>query len=79
MDDFRFCFKFPATIFSPCRAGVIATIWYRRFTGWPLETRIGHTGCSCPAAFGPRDLLPYGSLMRPATFTYGVEVRHPCF
>lgn len=80
-DDFRFCFKFPATI-SHQAALLIATIWYRRFTRLaPLETRIGQYWLQLPAAFGPRDLPALWQFLDalPATFTYGVEVRHPCF
>lgn len=60
----------------------IATIWYRRFTRpAPLETRIGQYWLQLPAAFGPRELPALWQFLDalPATFTYGVEVRHPCF
>lgn len=80
-DDFRFCFKFPPPFLTRPRCA-IATIWYRRFTRLaPLETRIGQYWLQLPAAFGPRDLPALWQFLDalPATFTYGVEVRHPCF
>lgn len=80
-DDFRFCFKFPATIFTRPRCA-IATIWYRRFLpAWRRWKRVlANTGCSCPPP-APRDLPALWQFLDalPATFTYGVEVRHPCF
>nr|VUD23793.1 Protein of uncharacterised function DUF72 [Salmonella sp. NCTC 7297] len=47
----------------------------------PLETRIGQYWLQLPAVFGPRDLPALWQFLDalPATFTYGVEVRHPCF
>lgn len=62
---------------------VIATIWCRNFFTRlaPLETRIGQYWLQLPAVFGPRDLPALWQFLDalPATFTYGVEVRHPCF
>ncbi len=69
-DDFRFCFKFPPLFLTGPRC-VIATIWYRRFTRpAPLETRIGQYWLQLPAAFGPRDLPPYGSFLMRSRHVY---------
>ncbi|SUG29794.1 Protein of uncharacterised function DUF72 [Salmonella enterica subsp. arizonae] len=62
---------------------ITATLWYRNFFTRlaPLETRIGQYWLQLPAVFGPRDLPALWQFLDalPATFTYGVEVRHPLF
>lgn len=81
-DDFRFCFKFPATISHQAALRHCDDLVQAFFTRLaPLETRIGQYWLQLPAAFGPRDLPALWQFLDalPATFTYGVEVRHPCF
>lgn len=81
-DDFRFCFKFPATIshqasLRNCRD--LTDEFFARMS--PLANRIGQYWLQLPATFGPRDLPALWSFLDalPAGFTYGVEVRHPSF
>ncbi|EEC2543258.1 DUF72 domain-containing protein [Salmonella enterica] len=81
-DDFRFCFKFPATISHQAalrHCDDLVQEFFNRLA--PLETRIGQYWLQLPAVFGPRDLPALWQFLDalPATFTYGVEVRHPCF
>ncbi|EAQ7295037.1 DUF72 domain-containing protein [Salmonella enterica] len=81
-DDFRFCFKFPATISHQAALRHCDDLVQAFFTRLaPLETRIGQYWLQLPAAFGPRDLPALWQFLDalPATFTYGVEVRHRCF
>lgn len=81
-DDFRFCFKFPATIshqaaLRHCEA--LTTEFFHRLS--PLENRLGQYWLQLPAAFSPADLPALWHFLDslPKTFTYGVEVRHPLF
>ncbi|MBD3708386.1 DUF72 domain-containing protein [Klebsiella pneumoniae] len=82
-DDFRFCFKFPATISHRGRPAPLRRVKQRIFCPprrrWPRAS--ASTGCSCrrrsvlaisPALWHFLDGLP-------KDFTYGVEVRHPEF
>ncbi|UQQ17863.1 DUF72 domain-containing protein [Salmonella sp. WGH-01] len=80
-DDFRFALNFRHH-FSPGRSAPLRRSGTGVFTRpAPLETRIGQYWLQLPAAFGPRDLPALWQFLDalPATFTYGVEVRHPCF
>jgi uncharacterized protein YecE (DUF72 family) len=81
-DDFRFCFKFPATIshqgglrdFQQPLAQFYQTLE-------PLADRIGQYWLQLPATFGPPDLpalWTFLDALSPA-FSYGVEVRHEQF
>lgn len=81
-DDFRFCFKFPATISHQAalrHCDDLAHAFFSRLS--PLETRIGQYWLQLPATFGPQDLPALWSFLDalPKGFTYGVEVRHPEF
>ncbi|MBV8875354.1 MAG: DUF72 domain-containing protein [Metakosakonia sp.] len=81
-DDFRFCFKFPATISHQASLRQCSDLTQEFFTRLaPLETRIGQYWLQLPATFGPRDLPALWAFLDtlPADFTYGVEVRHPEF
>jgi uncharacterized protein YecE (DUF72 family) len=81
-DDFRFCFKFPATISHTAalrHCGDLTEEFFARMS--PLAHRIGQYWLQLPAAFGPRDLpalWPFLDAL-PREFTYGVEVRHGDF
>ena len=79
-DDFRFCFKFPATI-SHRRPAPLRRVKQRIFARAPLASRIGQYWLQLPATFGPRDLPALWHFLDglPKDFTYGVEVRHPEF
>jgi uncharacterized protein YecE (DUF72 family) len=81
-DDFRFCFKFPATIshkaaLRNCDADLQA--FYHCLS--PVHQRIGQLWLQLPAAFGPAELPAMWQFLDalPKEFTYGVEVRHPAF
>lgn len=81
-DDFRFCFKFPATIshqaaLRNCAADLQA---FYHCLG-PVHQRIGQLWLQLPAAFGPAELPAMWQFFDalPKEFTYGVEVRHPAF
>ncbi|MGM7744978.1 DUF72 domain-containing protein [Yersinia enterocolitica] len=81
-DNFRFCFKFPATIshqaaLRDCDKDLQA--FYQCLS--PLHDRIGQLWLQLPAAFGPNDLNRLWQFIDklPAGFHYGVEVRHPEF
>lgn len=81
-DDFRFCFKFPATISHNAalrHCDDLTAEFFARMA--PLEGRIGQYWLQLPAAFGPRDLPALWAFLDalPDSFTYGVEVRHPDF
>ncbi len=81
-DDFRFCFKFPATISHTAalrNCGDLTAEFFDRMS--PLANRIGQYWLQLPAAFGPRDLPALWQFLDalPREFTYGVEVRHPDF
>ncbi len=81
-NDFRFCFKFPATISHQAglrHCSALVSEFFSRMA--PLEARIGQYWLQLPAAFGPDNL---GALWQfldalPRDFSYGVEVRHPQF
>ncbi|ELY4373563.1 DUF72 domain-containing protein [Cronobacter sakazakii] len=81
-DDFRFCFKFPATISHNAALRHCDDLTAEFFAHMaPLEGRIGQYWLQLPAAFGPRDLPALWAFLDtlPGNFTYGVEVRHPDF
>lgn len=81
-DDFRFCFKFPATISHQAalrHCDELSSEFFARLA--PLASRIGQYWLQLPATFGPRDLPALWHFLDglPKDFTYGVEVRHPEF
>ncbi|HBQ7502198.1 TPA: DUF72 domain-containing protein [Klebsiella pneumoniae] len=81
-DDFRFCFKFPATISHQAalrHCDELSSEFFARLA--PLVSRIGQYWLQLPATFGPRDLPALWHFLDglPKDFTYGVEVRHPEF
>lgn len=81
-DDFRFCFKFPATISHQAGLKQCDDLVGEFFSRMALlESRIGQYWLQLPATFGPRDLPALWHFLDalPRTFTYGVEVRHPDF
>ncbi len=60
-DDFRFCFKFPATISHQAalrHCDDLSSEFFDRLA--PLASRIGQYWLQLPATFGPRDLPGYG-------------------
>lgn len=81
-DDFRFCFKFPATISHQAalrHCDALTEEFFTRMT--PLENRIGQYWLQLPATFSPSDLPALWHFLDglPQGFHYGVEVRHPRF
>ncbi|HHE5808609.1 TPA: DUF72 domain-containing protein [Klebsiella michiganensis] len=81
-DDFRFCFKFPATISHQASLRNCDDLSHEFFTRLaPLSSRIGQYWLQLPATFGPRDLPALWQFLDslPREFSYGVEVRHPEF
>lgn len=81
-DNFRFCFKFPATIshqqaLRGCHD--LTAEFFSRLD--PLAARIGLYWLQLPATFGPDNLPALWQFLDtlPAAFHYGVEVRHPAF
>ncbi len=81
-DDFRFCFKFPATIshqaaLKQCQD--LTSDFFRTLD--PLARRIGQYWLQLPATFSPDDLPALWAFLAdlPTVFSYGVEVRHPAF
>ncbi|EMH4162314.1 DUF72 domain-containing protein [Pluralibacter gergoviae] len=81
-DNFRFCFKFPATVSHQAslrNCGDLVAEFFDRLE--PLAPRIGQYWLQLPATFSPRDLPALWAFFDalPAAFTYGVEVRHPLF
>ena len=81
-DDFRFCFKFPATISHQAalrQCGDLTAEFLDRMS--PLANRIGQYWLQLPATFGPQNLPALWHFLDtlPKAFTYGVEVRHPSF
>ncbi|WP_343711023.1 DUF72 domain-containing protein [Kosakonia radicincitans] len=81
-DDFRFCFKFPATISHQAalrNCDDLTAEFFSRMS--PLAGRIGQYWLQLPAVFSPRDLPALWAFLDalPGEFTYGVEVRHPLF
>ena len=81
-DNFRFCFKFPATISHNAalrQCGDLTAEFLDRLS--PLAQRIGQYWLQLPAKFSPADLPALWNFLDalPKEFTYGVEVRHPSF
>lgn len=81
-DNFRFCFKFPATISHQAalrQCDDLTREFFQRLS--PLTGRIGQYWLQLPATFGPRDLPALWAFLDalPKEFHYGVEVRHPGF
>ena len=81
-DNFRFCFKFPATISHQAalrHCDDLTLEFFQRMA--PLDARIGQYWLQLPATFGPRDLPALWHFLDglPKVFHYGVEVRHPQF
>lgn len=81
-DNFRFCFKFPATITHQAglrNCGDLTTEFIDRMA--PLADRIGQFWLQLPARFGPEDLSALWSFLDtlPGDYRYGVEVRHQAF
>jgi len=81
-DNFRFCFKFPATISHQAALRNCEALTQEFFTRLdPLAGRIGQYWLQLPATFGPRDLPALWAFLDglPGAFSYGVEVRHRAF
>lgn len=81
-DDFRFCFKFPATISHQAALRNCDDLSHEFFTRLaPLSSRIGQYWLQLPATSGSRDLTALWPFLDslPREFRYGVEVRHPEF
>lgn len=81
-DDFRFCFKFPATISHQSalrQCGDLTDAFFALMT--PLADRIGQYWLQLPATFSHADLPALWAFLDtlPAGFRYGVEVRHSSF
>lgn len=55
-DDFRFCFKFPATISHQAALRHCDELSSEFLPAAPLASRIGQYWLQLPATFGPRDL-----------------------
>ena len=78
-DDFRFCFKFPATISHQAALSDCDDLCHEFFDLLaPLAARTGQFWLQLPAAFAPDDLPRLWTFLErlPAGFQYGVEVRH---
>lgn len=80
--QFRFCFKFPATISHGAELRDSAELlneFFRRMD--PLSDRIAQYWLQLPARFSPAQLPQLWTFLQqlPAAFSYGVEVRHPEF
>ncbi|WP_233148887.1 DUF72 domain-containing protein [Shimwellia pseudoproteus] len=81
-DNFRFCFKFPATISHQAALRHCDDLTCEFFTRLaPLASRTGQYWLQLPATFGPEDLPALWQFLDglPGAFRYGVEVRHPSF
>ncbi|QKJ87496.1 DUF72 domain-containing protein [Paramixta manurensis] len=81
-DNFRFCFKFPATISHQAALRQCDDLTENFFrTLDPLADRIGQYWLQLPAAFGPGNLPALWAFLDglPKRFEYGVEVRHAAF
>lgn len=81
-DDFRFCFKFPATISHQAalkNCGDLTAAFFQLMA--PLADRLGQFWLQLPAAFGPQQLPALWAFLDglPSEYRYGVEVRHPAF
>lgn len=81
-EDFRFCFKFPASVSHHAQlrhCDDLLSEFLRRMD--PLSERIAQYWLQLPASFAPAqlpDLWQFLSAL-PGAFSYGVEVRHPEF
>ncbi len=81
-DEFRFCFKFPATISHQAalkNCGDLTAEFFALME--PLAARLGQYWLQLPAAFSPADLPALWAFLDglPDSFSYGVEVRHADF
>lgn len=81
-DEFRFCFKFPATITHQSalrNCGDLTAEFFALLE--PLAPRIGQYWLQMPGKFSPAELPALWAFLDalPASFSYGVEVRHPDF
>ncbi|MCX3880303.1 DUF72 domain-containing protein, partial [Stenotrophomonas maltophilia] len=81
-DDFRFCFKFPATISHQAalrHCDELSSEFFARLA--PLASRNGQYWQKLPATFGPRELpaLWHFHDGLPRDYTYDDEVRQPEF
>ena len=81
-DEFRFCFKFPATISHQAalqHSDDLLEEFLRLLD--PLADRIGQYWLQLPARFSPQQLDQLWQFLDslPRRFSYGVEVRHPEF
>lgn len=80
--SFRFCFKFPRTIthLKGLRGAAEETEEFLARMH-PLGERLGPFMLQLPPAFGPNQLSRLDRFLAglPATFDYGVELRHPAF
>lgn len=83
-DNFRFCFKFPATISHQAALRHCDDLSHEFFTRLaPLETRIASTGCSCPPPLAPETSLPCGTFSircrpnSPMASKYGIRSFSP--
>jgi len=81
-DDFRFCFKFPATISHQAalrNCDDLVSDFFRLLD--PLSTRLGQYWLQLPASFSPAQLDDLWRFLDslPRSFSYGVEVRHQAF
>ncbi|MBO1520028.1 DUF72 domain-containing protein [Oceanisphaera pacifica] len=81
-DDFRFTFKFPATVshqgqLADNSAGALHFIEQLA----PVRDKLGMLMLQLPAACGPEQLPGLDALLNalPQDLTYAVEVRHPAF
>ncbi|MBD3703582.1 DUF72 domain-containing protein [Klebsiella pneumoniae] len=75
-DDFRFCFKFPATISHQAALRHCDRVKQRIFAAWRRWPRASaSTGCSCRRRSVSRDLPALWHFLDglPKDFTYGVE------
>ncbi|WP_034949283.1 DUF72 domain-containing protein, partial [Erwinia oleae] len=81
-DNFRFCFKFPATISHQAMLRNCDALTAEFFALLaPLAERIGQYWLQLPPVFGPDHLPALWAFLDglPEAFSYGVEVRHPEF
>lgn len=81
-DNFRFCFKFPATISHQAalkNCDALTLEFFNRMA--PLAGRIGQYWLQLPATFAPANMPALWAFLDnlPGEFNYGVEVRHPDF
>ncbi|MDO6408621.1 DUF72 domain-containing protein [Pantoea phytobeneficialis] len=81
-DDFRFCFKFPASISHQAalrQCDDLLAEFFRLLD--PLANRIGQYWLQLPSTFAPAQLHDLWQFLDslPRRFSYGVEVRHAAF